>query len=270
MLNSIDIKNFESEVIKKSEEIPVLVDFWAPWCQPCRTLGPVLEELVNENIGKFLLAKLNTDEYQEIATRFNIRSIPAVKLFINGQVEMEFTGALPKNNIIKMLQKFLPDENKKELEALKKVIMADASEAVISRLKALVEKATELTEAKVLLAKTILFTQPNQAKELLRGIMEDSPFYHQANSYTTISDILTIKNEQLEENVLNDKLIMASDLLNKQDFDAALDILINIIIVNKSYMDEIARKTCVAIFMYLGNDHEIARKYRRRFDMSLY
>ena len=161
MAESIDIKNFKTGVLEKSKTIPVLVDFWAPWCEPCRILAPILEEIASENHGEFILAKLNTEDYPAVAKQYDIKSIPAVKLFINGKVEMEFNGALPKTNILRLLKKFLPSGYKMELEDLKKNIATISETDLIARLKNLVEKDAELTEAKILLAKTVVFTQPD-------------------------------------------------------------------------------------------------------------
>jgi putative thioredoxin len=101
-----------AEVMQASFQVPVLMDFWADWCQPCHVLMPVLAKLAEDYGGKFVLAKLNTEQNQEIAAQFGIRSIPTVKLFKDGQVVDEFMGALPEQGVRQFLDKHIVDEDK--------------------------------------------------------------------------------------------------------------------------------------------------------------
>ena len=99
---------FQTEVLDKSQQKPVLVDFWAPWCGPCRALSPTLDALAKESGGRWRLVKINTDAHSALAQRFGVRGIPAVKLFVDGAVAAEFTGALPEPEVRRWLGAHLP------------------------------------------------------------------------------------------------------------------------------------------------------------------
>ncbi len=100
-------ENFQEEVIERSKKIPVVVDYWAPWCGPCMVLAPILEKLVKEYDGKFILAKINVDENPIVSQKYGIMSIPNVKMFKNGMVVDEFIGAIPERMVREWLEKNL-------------------------------------------------------------------------------------------------------------------------------------------------------------------
>ena len=114
----VDEQNFEELVLKGSQERVVVVDFWAPWCEPCKVLGPVLEEVVTERGDGIALAKVNVDDNQQLAMAFRVQGIPAVKIVADGQLAQEFTGALPKEQIEAILRPLVPDAPLPEAEVM--------------------------------------------------------------------------------------------------------------------------------------------------------
>ena len=119
-----EVTNFQEDVIEASAKAPVLVDFWAPWCGPCRVLGPTLERLAEDANGKWTLVKVNTDQNPDVSNQYGIRGIPAVKLFVDGDVVEEFTGALPEYAVKQWLEKALPSESKKLVDKAEREIAA--------------------------------------------------------------------------------------------------------------------------------------------------
>ena len=127
MVKDVDEASFQQEVIERSKEVPVVVDFWAEWCGPCRTLGPAIEQAVSDRDGKVELAKVDVDSNQQLAAAFQVQGIPAVKAFVNGEMVDEFTGALPPAQINQFLDRIVPapekspeelaEERAKELES---------------------------------------------------------------------------------------------------------------------------------------------------------
>jgi len=134
---AIDVTDadFQQNVIEASMHQPVLVDFWATWCQPCQVLKPMLEQLADEFQGKFLLAKVNTEENQQVAMMFNIRSIPTIKLFINGEPVDEFMGALPEPQIRAFIEKHIQRESDIMVKQAEELLLQGQSDEALELIK---------------------------------------------------------------------------------------------------------------------------------------
>jgi putative thioredoxin len=265
-----EVKDFQKDVIEKSFEKPVLVDFWAEWCGPCKMIGPILEKLAEENKQDWELAKVDTDKNQEIAAKYGVRGIPNVKLFRNGEVINEFTGALPEQAIKEWLKKSIPSKFADQIEHVKiylkngdvdtaKVILEDVHKGDINN-----------SEVKVLLAKILLFDTPEEAKRLVQNLDGELGNMEQAEAINTLVEILTRDANSFQNSKVKENYLSAIRNIKEQDFDSALNKFIEIIREDRTYDDEGSRKACIAIFKFLGEENEITLKHRRDFGRALY
>lgn len=268
-----DVANFEEEVIEASRTQPVLVDFWAPWCGPCRTLGPTLERLAEGNAGAWRLVKVNTDQNPDVSNRYGIRGIPAVKLFVDGEVVDEFTGALPEYAVKQWLEKALPSEHKKMLDRAEMEIDAGSEEAAEALLNGILEEDPGNPKARVLMAQVLAFKDPTRAAELVAGSAFAGPgFVQLEEAVKTIAQLFEQAEDDaaLPEGDAKEAYVAGLAALRKRDFEQAIERFIEVIRTDRYYNDDGARRACVALFTLLGNDHPDVKQHRRTFDMALY
>jgi putative thioredoxin len=252
--------------------VPVLVDFWAPWCGPCRVLGPILEKLASQSGGRWILKKVNVDENQDLSAEYNVRGIPAVKLFSQGVQVSEFTGALPEIEIANWLKNNLPSENDEKAEQALLYLENDNPEKAIQLFEEVLTAEPNHIFSAFFLGKMLLFDNPERAFDLF-SVSEKAPHYLDESDYFKLLAHLVRDKDKAEafaEDPVKTIFIDAIHALSQQNFDLALEKFIDVIIRNKSYHDEAARKACVGVFYFLGPDHETTRKFRRKFDMALY
>ena len=268
---TIEVSDFEREVLQQSHETPVLVDFWAPWCDPCRQLGPVLERLASENEGNWLLAKLNTDENQTIACQYRISSIPAVKLFVDGEVVDEFIGSLPEQQVRNWLDNAVPNETRRRIEEAKTLLNAGDEEQARAILQTLLDEDATNASARVLMARLIVFSDPAHASELARSVVDDADLMRVREAVQTVVKLIDAQNvDVLPEGPGKQAYADGLAAIASGDPDTALGKFTDALRVDRRYNDDAPRKAGVALFTLLGTKHSTSLKRRKSFDLAVF
>ena len=272
--------NFEADVLERSHEVPVLVDFWAPWCGPCRVLGPVLEKLADEYSGKFVLAKINVDESPSIAGAFGVQGIPAVKLIKDGEIAGEFTGALPEPAVREMLSRYLPseyDEQADEAADLEEQGKPAEAQAIYQSI-----LDAEPTHAKSLLGLGRVLMNAGDREGALETLERISPAAEERKIADRLIARLQLQGDQsVDEATLRQKLAAQPDSLEarfelaqalaaNEKFEEALSEFLDIVKSDREFRDDGARKAMVQIFEVLGPDHPLTDKYRSELATVLF
>ncbi len=246
MIFDVTEQDFETQVIERSRTIPVVVDFWAEWCGPCRQLGPIIEQAVTAREGKVALAKLDTDRNQSISQAFGIQGIPAVKAFKDGRVVSEFTGAQPRAQVERFLDALVPSAADALVAAGDEASLRTALEAEPNRADALVPLAR-------------LLHARGEDDEAL-ALLDRAP-----GDFGGAGLAARIRIQQAGTPDLGD----AFAALDAGEHERALDLLIGAMPSADGAKDEI-RKVVVGLLDELGVEHPLAREARRRLAAALY
>ena len=283
-------ENFMSDVIERSKEIPVIVDFWAPWCEPCKQLTPVIEKIVKEKNGNVILAKMNIDESPEVAQQLKIQSIPAVMAFNDGQPVDGFIGVLPEKNITEFINKISSLKNSSSIEeniiAGKKYIDDGDIETAALVFSEILKIEPENISAKSMLARCLLRSdQIDEAEDIINNLPANSENNQDFVSVRSEFEVLKnaknnpISNEQedklrgdIDKNPKNHqiRIDLAKLLLAKGENENAINELLKIIEFDPKWNDSAARKQLVEIFNILGNEDILVIEGRKKLSSMLF
>ncbi len=269
-------ENFQQQVLAASLERPVVVDFWADWCQPCKLLMPILAKLADDYRGKFLLAKVNTEEQQPLAAHFQIRSIPSVKIFSQGQVVDEFMGALSEGEIRKILDKHIPRESDRLLAQAEALLLQGNTAEAGALLRQASDMDPENPRMRLSYARYLAtLGKFDEAENILQALPpeeRDKPEVVsllarlQFDRATADSPPVEELEKRLEENPSDSEALhqLSAHRIMQNDYQGALELLMTLLQKDRGFADNLAQKEILKIFELLGGQGDLVKQYRKR------
>ena len=275
-IHNVDMQNFQNLVLEKSINKPVLVDFWADWCQPCQTIMPMLAKLAEEYDGKFELAKVNADTEQELAAHFGIKSLPTMKLFYQGKIVDERLGAVPESDIRAMLDKHIVSESDQFMKAAMMAYEQGQTEKALEMLNHALAKDPDNADLKVTIAQmvhaegdtvsaTALLDSLDSEGSKLDAAIKLRTEIKLAEQLTDLPDIEDI-DKRLAQNPLDLEALLnkSRHLTAHGEYDDAMTCLLTIVRSDRDFEEDIGRVSLLELFDLLGGEHPSVQSYRRK------
>jgi len=268
---SHDVSDFQAQVLERSREVPVLVDFWAEWCAPCRALGPVLERLAAAAGGRWELAKLDTETFPEVAARYGIASIPNVKLFVDGEVVDGFVGALPEPAVRAWLTDALPSPYAARVSEARAAIERGEFERAASSLQPVVESEPADLDARLALAMALLHLNPAAVGGVVQSLEDDPGRADRAAALVTLANLVlaAAHPEGLPDDELRDRFAASAEAVRRGDWAAAVEGLVAVVRSNRDWGDGLARSAVRAAFVRLGPGHPVVERFHRAYSSAV-
>lgn len=284
--HTIDVSaaDFMQNVVEKSMTQPVLVDFWADWCEPCKMLAPVLEQLAEAYQGQLTVAKVDTDKEQEIAMQLQIRSLPTLKLFVQGQIVDEITGVQPPQAIQAMLEPYLqaaPEESNVADQHAAQLMASGDVQGALSYLQSQLQEDPENISVITQITECLIHDkQIDNANEFLNAqpdtVKEDDSIIQLIAQVKLLKDTESVDDiETLQQRLANDEndleamYQLAIHMTAQDQYEPAMELLLNIIRKDREFMEDGARKKILEIFTLLGSGNDLVRSYRRKLASTL-
>jgi len=260
----VNEETFDYQVIAYSQQIPVLVDFWAEWCQSCQRMGDMLEQAARHHEGKFRLAKVNVDHNLRLARRYQVHTVPAQRVFEGGRIVGQLSGTQPDARLLEFVHQMIPGPENLLLEKAANLLEAGSYQEVIEVCQELLAQGIRHPRALYYQIKAyLLIGQPEEARRLLSRFPAH-PLYQKVETMEPLITALVEDKERAAETTsqLDAVYTRALRLISIGNLPAALDGLLDVLSRDKNYRDGKTRLIVLGIFELLGEDHPLTREYR--------